>query len=477
MSLWGSRWKQSLDKIFEEFSFSLSFDKRLWKEDLLGTCAHLLTLKKIGVIQEEEWKILKEGILELQRKILDNLNLIQDAEDIHTYIEENLTKIVGDLGKKIHTGRSRNDQVVLDLRLYLKKESCKIAELLISLMEKLLNLSDLYINTPMPGYTHLQHAQLITLGHHFLAYYEMFQRDLERLDDCYKRIDVLPLGCGAVAGSNIPLDREYTAKILGFSRIAENSLDAVSDRDFVIEFLFFVATTFLHLSRFSEEIVLWASKEFSFIDLPESYSTGSSMMPHKRNPDLAEHTRGKAGRILGDLLKVMVVIKGLPLSYNGDLQEDKEPVFDAIDQLKLTLQVWIGFLPNLKFKKERMFELSKNSFLFSTDIAEYLTMKGVPFREAHRIVGEIVKYCEEKDKNFEDLTLEEWQKFSPLFTEEIFDILSPEKSINSKKTLGSPNPLLNKELIKKKLDFIQRKKSLWNEKKESLPTIEKLLKL
>ncbi|MCX7845903.1 MAG: argininosuccinate lyase [Dictyoglomaceae bacterium] len=477
MSLWGSRWKQSLDKTFEEFSFSLSFDKRLWEEDLLGTCAHLLTLRKIGIIQEEEWKILKEGIIELRRRILDNLEIIQGTEDIHTFIEENLTKIIGNLGKKIHTGRSRNDQVVLDLRLYLRKESCEIADLLISLMTELLTLSNLYIDTPIPGYTHLQHAQPVTLGHYFLAYYEMFQRDLERLEDCYKRIDVLPLGCGALAGSSIPLDREYTAKILGFSRIAENSLDAVSDRDFVIEFLFFIATTFLHLSRFSEEITLWATKEFSFIELPESYSTGSSMMPHKRNPDLAEHTRGKTGRVLGDFLKVMIVLKGLPLSYNGDLQEDKEPVFDALDQLKLTLKVWIRFLPKLRFKKERMYELAKNSFLFSTDIAEYLVMRGVPFREAHKIVGEVVRYCEERGKNFEDLILEEWQRFSPLFTEEIFDMLSPEKSIYSKKTLGSPSPLLNKRLIDNKFDFIQKQKFLWSEKKGSLPTLEKLLKL
>ncbi|MEN2983552.1 MAG: argininosuccinate lyase [Dictyoglomaceae bacterium] len=477
MSLWGNRWKQPLDKTFEEFSFSLSFDKRLWKEDLVGTCAHLLTLKKIGIIKEEEWKVLKDGIFELERQISNNLDIIQGAEDIHTFIEENLTKIAGDLGKKIHTGRSRNDQIVLDLKLYLKKEACEIADLLISLMAELLKLSESYVSIPMPGYTHLQHAQPVTLGHYFLAYYEMFKRDLERLEDCYKRIDVLPLGCGALAGSNIPLDREFTAKLLGFSKIAENSLDAVSDRDFVMEFLFFITTTFLHLSRLSEEIILWATKEFSFVDLPEEYSTGSSMMPHKRNPDLAEQTRGKAGRVLGDLFKIMAILKGIPLSYNKDLQEDKEPVFDAIDQLKLTLRVWIGFLPKLKFKKERMHELAKNSLLFSTDIAEYLVIKGIPFREAHKIVGEIVKYCEEMGKNLENLTLEEWKKFSSLFADDILEIFSPEKSINSKKTLGSPNPLFNKELIYKKFGYIKEKKFQWNSKKNSLPTLEKLINL
>ncbi len=477
MPLWDSRWRKALDKTFEKFSFSLSFDKRLWKDDLLGTCAHLLTLKKAGIIKEEEWEILKEGIIKLWNRISNNLDIIKGAEDIHTFIEENLTKSIGDLGKKIHTGRSRNDQVSLDLRLYLKRESCKIADLLISLMEEFLSLSKLYLNTPMPGYTHLQHAQPVTLGHYFLAYYEMFQRDLERLEDCYKRIDVLPLGCGALAGSTIPLDREYTAKILGFERVAENSLDAVSDRDFVIELLFVISLTFLHLSKFSEEIILWSTQEFSFIELPQEYSTGSSMMPHKRNPDLAEHIRGKAGRILGNLLGFMAVMKGLPLSYNKDLQEDKELIFDALDQLKLALQVLIGFLPKLKFKEERMYELAKNSFLFSTDVAEYLTIKGIPFREAHKIVGEIIKYCEENRKGLEDLTLEEWQKFSPLFTEEILELFSPEKSIYLKKTLGSPNPLLNQRIIEKKYDFLQKKKLLWDSHKETLPTLEEILNL
>ncbi|MGB9857548.1 MAG: argininosuccinate lyase [Dictyoglomaceae bacterium] len=477
MALWESRWGQSLDKNFEDFSFSLSFDSRLWEVDLLGTSAHLLTLKKAGIISEEEWKVLKEALMELKRKLSANLNLIQGAEDIHTFMEEHLTQIVGNLGKKIHAGRSRNDQVALDLRLYLRKESCEIAELLLLLLKELLNLSHSYVEIIMPGYTHLQHAQPVTLGHYFLAYYEMFQRDLERLEDCYKRIDVLPLGCGALAGSNIPLDREYTAKILGFSKIAENSLDAVSDRDFVMEFLFFTATTFLHLSRLSEEIILWATQEFSFIELPESYSTGSSMMPHKRNPDLAELTRGKTGRILGDLLRVMVVVKGLSLSYNRDLQEDKEAVFDALDQLKLALRVWIDFLPKLKFNKEKMLSLANNPLLLSTDIAEYLVMKGVPFREAHKLVGEIVKYCENNKKGFKNLTLDEWQKFSPFFTQEILDMLSPEKSINSKKTLGSPNPLLNKDLIEKKLNYVQKQRTLWRKKKESLPTLEKLLSL
>jgi len=477
MPLWASRWKQSLNKEFEEFSFSLPFDKRLWEEDLLGTSAHILTLKRIGIITEEEWKIIKEAIIELKNKLSIDINIIQNSEDIHTFMEENLTKIVGDIGKKIHAGRSRNDQVNLDLKLYLKKESCEIAELLISFLKILLSLSEIYIDTIMPGYTHLQHAQTVTLGHYFLAYYEMFQRDLERLEDFYKRIDILPLGCGALAGSNIPLDREYTAKLLGFTKIAENSLDAVSDRDFVMEFLFFIAVTFLHFSRLSEEIILWATQEFSFIELPESYSTGSSMMPHKRNPDLAEHSRGKAGRILGDLLRIMVVMKGLPLSYNGDLQEDKEAVFDALDQLKLTLKVWIAFLPQLKFNKNKMLNLAKNSYLFSTDIAEYLVMKGIPFREAHKIVGEVVKYCEESKKRFEDLTLDEWQRFSPLFNNEVIEMLSPEKSIYSKKTIGSPNPLLNKMLIEKKLNYIKEKENLWNNKKNSLPTLEKILNL
>ncbi|PMQ01708.1 MAG: argininosuccinate lyase [Dictyoglomus sp. NZ13-RE01] len=475
MALWESRWEQPLNENFKIFSYSLPFDRRLWKVDLLGTVAHLLNLKKSGIITEEEGKRLKEAILKLYGSLLEDEGKIGGSEDIHTFMEENLTELIGDLGKKIHTGRSRNDQVALDMRLYLREQSCEVARLLIMLLKELLNLSRVNIDLVMPGYTHLQHAQVVTLGHYFLAYFEMFYRDLERLEAVFKEIDVMPLGCGALAGSNIPLDREYTANLLSFSKIAENSLDAVSDRDFVLGFLFFIALTYLHLSRLAEEIILWSSKEFSFVELPEAFSTGSSLLPHKRNPDLCEHTRGKTGRLLGDLFWLMTTIKALPLSYNGDLQEDKESFFDALDQIKIALKVWTEFLPNLRFNKERMFQLANNPFLFSTDVAEYLVMKGVPFREAHKIVGSIVKYCEKNNKDFRDLSLEEWRQFSLYFEEDVKRIFSPEFSIYSKKTIGSPNPEINKKIIQRKEDYLKEKEKIWKDIENKLPRLEVLL--
>ncbi len=475
MALWGSRWRKSLDKTVEDFTYSLDFDKRLWKADLTGTLAHVIMLNKIGIISEEELKILKEEIKNLYLEILNNPDLIRDSEDIHTFIEENLTKKIGDTGKKIHTGRSRNDQVILDLRLYLKEETCYIAELLIDLREVLLNLSEKFIDRPMPGYTHLQQAQPVTLAHYFLAYDAMFSRDLERLEDIYKRIDIMPLGSGAVAGSNIPLDRDYTAKLLRFSKISDNSMDAVSDRDFVLEFLFFSALVYTHLSRLAEEIILWSTKEFSFVRLPEEYSTGSSMMPQKRNPDVAELTRGKTGKIIGNLVNMFTVVKGLPLSYNRDLQEDKPSLFSSVDELKITLKVWTGFLSHIEFNIDGMYRFSSEDFLFATDIAEYLVLKGMPFREAHRVVGEIVRFCEENNKKFRDLSLEDWRRFSDLFDESVFSLLIPESSLKFKKTYGSPNPEINREVIKKRREEMKNAIEKWNILRNNLPDLAKLL--
>ncbi|MGC9002225.1 MAG: argininosuccinate lyase [Dictyoglomus sp.] len=475
MALWGSRWRKPLDKTVEDFTYSLDFDKRLWKADLAGTLAHVIMLNKIGVISEEELKTLKKEIKNLYLEILNNPDLIRDSEDVHTFIEENLTKKIGDIGKKIHTGRSRNDQVVLDLRLYLKEEACNIAELLIDLRKVLFDLSEKFINVPMPGYTHLQQAQPVTLAHYFLAYDAMFSRDLERLEDIYKRIDVMPLGSGALAGSNIPLDREYTAKLLRFSKISDNSMDAVSDRDFVLEFLFFSALVYTHLSRLAEEIILWSTKEFSFIRLPEEYSTGSSMMPQKRNPDVAELTRGKTGKVIGNLVNMFTVVKGLPLSYNRDLQEDKPSLFSSVDELKITLKVWTGFLSHIEFNIDGMYRFSSEDFLFATDIAEYLVLKGMPFREAHKVVGEIVRFCEENNKKFRDLSLEDWRRFSDLFDESVFSLLTPESSLKFKKTYGSPNPDINREVIKKRREEMKNTIEKWNILRNNLPDLAKLL--
>jgi len=475
MALWQSRWTKSLNKDVEDFTFSLSFDKRLWKADLIGTCAHLLTLKKIDMFNSNEMRILRDAILDLNSSILADPNFISDAEDIHTFIEERLTQKIGDAAKKIHTGRSRNDQVAVDFRLYLREEVCEISNFLIEFSSILFNLAKEHIDTVMPGFTHLQHAQPVTLGHYFLAYDSMFERDLERLGDLYKRLDVMPLGSGALAGSSIPLDREYTAKLLKFSKISQNSMDAVSDRDFALEFLFFASLTYLHLSRLAEEIIIWSSQEFSFLILPEDYSTGSSMMPHKRNPDVAELTRGKAGRILGNLMDLFITLKALPLSYNKDLQEDKPLVFSAVDELKLAFKVWSGFLPKIKFHKENLKKYAEDSFLLATDLAEYLVLKGVPFREAHKIIGDLVRYCEEKKRNFNELKIDEWKTFSPLFEEDVFDLLSPEKSINAKKTFGSPHPEINLKVLEIKLSSLKSSKEEWKKRRNNLPTLEELL--
>lgn len=477
MALWESRWRKSLEKSVEKFTFSLEFDKRLWEADLIGSLAHILMLYKIGILNKEEVKILRKEIEDLYIDLLNNPEKIKESEDIHTFVEESLTKKLGDVAKKIHTGRSRNDQVILDLRLYLRDEACNIAEMLLDLRRVLISIAEKYIETPMPGYTHLQQAQPVTLGHYFLAYDAMFERDVERLEDLYKRINVMPLGSGALAGSNIPLDREYTAKLLEFPRISDNSMDAVSDRDFVLEFLFFSTLVYSHLSRLAEEIILWSTCEFSFVKLPEEYSTGSSMMPHKRNPDVAELTRGKFGKILGNLTNMFVIMKGLPLSYNRDLQEDKPSIFSTLDELKNALEVWSGFLSQMEFNIERMYEASCEDFLFATDIAEYLVLKGIPFREAHKIVGEIVRYCEENNKRFRELSIEEWKNFSQFFSEDIYNLLDPNFSLKFKKTFGSPNPEINKKIIEKRKLNIENSQIKWKEEKKKLPNLLRLLKV
>lgn len=477
MALWESRWRKPLDSSVEEFTFSLDFDKKLWKVDLMGTLAHVLMLHKIGVLNKEEIEILKYEIKNLYEELLNNPEKIRDSEDIHTYIEETLTKKVGDVAKKIHTGRSRNDQVVLDLRMYLREEACDIAELILDLRGEFISLAEKYNETPLPGYTHLQQAQVVTLSHYFLAYDAMFDRDLVRLEELYQRINVMPLGVGALAGSNIPLDREFTSKLLGFSGISDNSLDAVSDRDFVLEFLFFITLIYSHFSRLAEEIVLWSTREFSFVKLPEEYSTGSSMMPHKRNPDVAELTRGKFGKILGSLVNMFVIMKALPLSYNRDLQEDKPSIFLAVEELKRTLKVWIGFLSKIEFNLERMYEACCEDFLFATDIAEYLVLKGIPFRDAHKIVGEVVRYCEDNNKKFRDLSIEEWQKFSDVFDKDIYNLLKPDFSLRFKKTFGSPNPEINKKIIAKRISNIETAKEKWKNIKEKLPDLLRLIEL
>ncbi|MDN5347840.1 MAG: argininosuccinate lyase [Clostridia bacterium] len=441
MKLWGGRFQKSTAPEVEDFHSSLSFDRRLYRQDIQGSIAHARMLATVGLItQEEAGRIIRslEEILadmEAGRVEFDPAN-----EDIHMQIEKLLTERIGDAGKKLHTGRSRNDQVALDLRLYLREEIKALDALLAGLQETLLDLAEAHLETIMPGYTHLQRAQPVTLAHHLMAYFEMFLRDRGRLADCLKRLNFSPLGAGALAGTTLPLDREMTARELGFDGICPNSLDAVSDRDFAVEFLAAGSLIMVHLSRLAEEIVLWSTREFGFAELDDAYSTGSSMMPQKKNPDVAELVRGKTGRVFGHLLGLLTVLKGLPLSYNKDLQEDKEAVFDAVDTVKACLTVFTPMLKTLKFNKEAMYRAAAEDFSLATDLAEYLVQRGVPFREAHAVVGRLVRYCLDEGKSLADLSLEEMRSFSPLFDPGVLECLRPEASVARRRLPGGPAP-------------------------------------
>jgi len=455
MKLWGGRFEKATDKKVDDFNSSIRFDYRMYKEDITGSIAHAKMLKKQGIIPENDADLIIKTLKEILSDIEEGkVSFEIDAEDIHMNIEKILISRIGDAGKRLHTGRSRNDQVALDLRMYLKREIIEISELLKELLSVLLNLADEHLDTIMPGYTHLQKAQPVTFSHHALAYFEMFKRDLLRLKDTYKRTDVMPLGSGALAGTTYPLDREFVKEELGFSEMSLNSLDAVSDRDFTIELASDLSIIMMHLSRFCEELILWSSHEFSFVTMDDSYSTGSSIMPQKKNPDVAELIRGKTGRVYGDLNTLLVMMKGLPLAYNKDMQEDKEAIFDAVDTVKLCVDVFTKMIATMKVNKDIMLKGAKGGFTNATDVADYLVKKSLPFRQAHEVVGKMVLYAIKENKALDEFSLEEFKKFSPLFDEDIYSAISMETCVNERKITGGPAKETVQRAIKISKEFL-----------------------
>lgn len=446
--LWGGRFTKETDKLVYNFNASISFDKRFYRQDIRGSIAHVTMLAKQGILTEEEKEQITDGLNGILRDVENgSLPITDEYEDIHSFVEANLTARIGDAGKKLHTGRSRNDQVALDMKLYTRDEVTELDGLLRELLEVLLILMKENTETFMPGFTHLQKAQPITLAHHMGAYFEMFKRDRQRMKDIYKRMNLCPLGSGALAGTTYPLDREYTAELLGFDGPTLNSMDSVSDRDYLIELLSAMSTAMMHLSRFSEEIIIWNSNEYKFVEIDDAYSTGSSIMPQKKNPDIAELVRGKTGRVYGALMSLLTTMKGIPLAYNKDMQEDKELVFDAIDTAKGCLALFTGMLRTMKFNAERMEESAKHGFTNATDAADYLVKRGVPFRDAHGIVGQLVLCCIEKKIALDDMTLEEFRAISPVFEEDIYDAISMKTCVETRNTIGAPGKAAMEKVI------------------------------
>ncbi len=437
--LWGSGFSKALNKSANDFNSSLRFDKRLYKHDITGSIAHARMLSAQGILTEEESELICKNLEIILSDIESGkVSFECDFEDIHTFVEKLLTDRIGAVGKKLHTARSRNDQVALDVRMYTKEEIQNIQGEIINLIKVLLSLAKKHTETIMPGYTHLQRAQPITFAHHLGAYVEMFKRDFERLKDCYKRVNILPLGAGALATGPHNIDRYKTAEILGFDDICLNSLDAVSDRDFVVETLADLSIIMMHLSRFCEEIILWASREFGFIKIDDGYSTGSSLMPQKKNPDIAELIRGKTGRVYGSLSAILTTMKSLPLAYNKDMQEDKEPLFDAIDTIKVCLSILPEMLETITVNKDKMLKACAEGFLNATDVADYLVKKGLPFRDAHEASGKAVRYCLETEKTLDTMEIEEYKKINELFEEDLYEAIKIEKSVKSRKVIGGP---------------------------------------
>lgn len=440
MKLWGGRFKKGTNELVNDFNSSINVDSRMFVEDIEGSLAHVKMLGKQEIIPKDAAKKIEDGLNEILTRMENGvIDIDPTSEDIHSFTEGTLTYYIGEEGKMLHTGRSRNDQVTLDLRLHLKKEIKDIISNILNLEEVLYNKAKDNKTTIMPGYTHMQKAQPITLAHHLLAYAEMFKRDIGRLNDAYKRTDEMPLGSGALATSTYPIDREFVAKELGFSKVTMNSLDSVSDRDYVIEILSALSMIMMHLSRFSEEIILWCTNEFSFIELDDEYSTGSSIMPQKKNPDVAELIRGKTGRVYGDLMTLLTVMKGIPLAYNKDMQEDKEALFDAIDTVNLSLKTFAGMINTMRVNAANMRKGAAGGFTNATDLADYLVKKGVPFRTAHGIVGEIVLACIKDNKAIEDLTLEELQEFSPVIENDVYKAIDLLTCVEERKVLGGPS--------------------------------------
>lgn len=450
MKLWGGRFTKDTDSLAYSFNASIPFDKRLWKEDIEGSIAHITMLAKQGIITNEEKDAMKEALLGIADDIEHGrLTISEDSEDIHSFIEAVLTERVGEPGKKLHTGRSRNDQVALDMKLYTRKQIKEIDGLLLHLLGTIHTIMKNNTETYMPGFTHLQKAQPVTLAHHLGAYFEMFKRDRSRLGDTYKRMNTCPLGAGALAGTTYPLDRDYTAELLDFDCATQNSMDSVSDRDYVVELLNDISIIMMHLSRFCEEIILWNSNEYRFVDIDDAYSTGSSIMPQKKNPDIAELVRGKTGRVYGALMSLLTTLKGIPLAYNKDMQEDKELTFDAIDTVKGCIQLFDGMLATMKFNKARMEESAKNGFTNATDAADYLVGRGVAFRDAHEIVGRLVLFCIDKNISLDEMTLDEYRAISPVFEEDIYENISMKTCVEKRNTKGAPGKDAMKEAIER----------------------------
>ena len=454
--LWGGRFTKQTDQLVFDFNASITFDKRLFHEDVTGSIVHATMLAKQGILTEEERKSIVEGLTGILEDVDDGTLAIDESqEDIHSFVEATLIDRIGDAGKKLHTGRSRNDQVALDMRLYTRTRVAETDGLLKKLLEVILDTMENNLDTYMPGFTHLQKAQPITLAHHYGAYFEMFKRDRQRLADIYKRMNYCPLGAGALAGTTYPLDREYTARLLRFEGPTLNSIDSVADRDYLIEFLSALSTIMMHLSRFSEEIIIWNSNEYQFVELDDAYSTGSSIMPQKKNPDIAELVRGKTGRVYGALMALLTTMKGLPLAYNKDMQEDKEMAFDAMDTAADCITLFTGMIKTMKFCKDRMAKSAMNGFTNATDAADYLVGKGVPFRDAHGIIGRLVLYCIEKNTSIDALSLEELRSISDKFDEDIYDAISLKTCVEKRLTIGAPGEKMMKQVIEKNKVYLK----------------------
>lgn len=436
MDLWAGRFSQATDKLVREFTSSIDIDKKLYKYDIAGSIAHIKMLSKCRIIKEIEAQRITQALKEIEKDIEKEKFDFSQKEDIHLAIEEELIKREGKTGEKLHTARSRNDQVVLDERLYLRQEISEIINLISVFQETILEVAKKNIEVIMPGYTHLQYAQPVFFSHHLLAYFWMLQRDKERFRGCYERVNVMPLGAGALAGTSLPIDREYVAKLLNFPRISENSLDTVSDRDYIIEFLSGTSLLMMHLSRLCEDIILWSSPLFSFIEISDAFATGSSIMPQKKNPDVAELIRGKTGRVYGSLISLLTCMKALPLSYNRDMQEDKPPLLESVEIVKTSLKLYVKMLDEIKINKDNMRKAAEKGFFAATDLTDYLVEKGVSFRKAHQIIGTIVKQCLKQGKSLPDLELEEYQKYSSLFQKDVFERIKLESCVFSKESAG-----------------------------------------
>ena len=455
--LWGGRFTKETDQLVYNFNASISFDRKFFKQDIEGSIAHVVMLAKQGILTKEEKDAILKGLTGIRQDVEEGrLEITEEYEDIHSFVEANLIDRIGDAGKKLHTGRSRNDQVALDMRLYTRLEVLYVDELVKTLLETLLHIMEENLETYMPGFTHLQKAQPVTLAHHMGAYFEMFKRDRSRLRDIYRRMNYCPLGAGALAGTTYPLDRNYTASLLGFEGPTLNSMDSVSDRDYVIEFLSALCTIMMHLSRFCEEIIIWNSNEYRFVEIDDAYSTGSSIMPQKKNPDIAELVRGKTGRVYGALVSILTTMKGIPLAYNKDMQEDKELTFDAIDTAKGCLALFEGMIRTMKFRKDVMEKSAMMGFTNATDAADYLVGRGVPFRDAHGIIGKLVLYCLDKGCSIDDLSIEELKQISPVFEEDIYDAISLKTCVNKRLTIGAPGPEAMRKVIAMQKEYLQK---------------------